>query len=167
MANEIDFSGKLVQYGGQSIVLKDVPLGAAVQRIYARESTGWKLFTSGAQDFLNSKKILNDGDIVLVVPKVVPMDFPVKVSSGLVSEQTLTLEDGVQLAPLTVDSVDKVGSWKVASIDASISIPRYCLNGTAPAALTVNQVFTLQLLDVLDLIGEVGSVGSVRLIPNV
>jgi len=138
-----------------------------VVSILTREGSGttrgWKIFDPTKADFLNTKKILYPGDDVLVNAKVLPMDFPVQLAS---SELNLTLEEGVQRVPLTVDIAEKVGSWKVASI-TGISSPTYLLNGSAPAALSVNQVLILALNDVLEVEGEVATVGTVRLTPNV
>lgn len=81
MANEITQPGQILTYGGASLTLFNSVLASKITSLLVREGNGsaraWKLFDSSKADFLNTKKILNHGDIVLVNAKSLPMDFDV------------------------------------------------------------------------------------------
>jgi len=89
MANEITEIGQIVTYGGPTIDLAGSSIASAIVSLQAREGSGsargWRLFDPTKQPFLNSKKQLVDGDVVLVVAKQLPMDFPVKVTATTTS----------------------------------------------------------------------------------
>ena len=86
MANEITEIGQFVVYGGPPLTLAGSDLASKLTSLLAREGTGsargWKLFDPLKADFLNTKKEVKSGDILLVNAKVLPMNFPVLVVNG-------------------------------------------------------------------------------------
>lgn len=86
MANEITEIGQFATYAGPQLTLAGSDLASKLTSLLAREGSGtargWKLFDPTKSDFLNTKKILYPGDVVLVNAKSLPMDFPVPVAGS-------------------------------------------------------------------------------------
>ncbi|AMJ65032.1 hypothetical protein [Hymenobacter sp. PAMC 26628] len=86
MANEITEIGQLVPYRGPVLTLLGSDLGNNLKSLLVREGSGaargWKLFDPTKADYLNTKKVLNPGDVVLVNAKALPMDFPVQTAGA-------------------------------------------------------------------------------------
>ncbi|WP_022821892.1 hypothetical protein [Hymenobacter norwichensis] len=95
MANEITEFGQIVTYGGSQLTLAGSDLASKINSLLVREGSGsgrgWRLFDSAQASFLNTKTVLNPGDVVLVNAKSVPIDFPVQTTSGGGGSDTIVL----------------------------------------------------------------------------